>query len=211
MNVSKAWLTRCLAPGLLVLVLPFAAAPVRADAAADRESIRALMICYVHGNDAMGDAITNADPLAKGLSFYHQCLADDVVVQGWFPGVPFSSQTFPDPGKFPGSAPPAFHGPEAWAEHVNSVFRSKGFKFTQHALSNVDVTVNGASGALTAYLTATLVVPGPGVGKPSQCVTVANGTFSAETAKRNNVWKITRLNVTLITFNPVFQSGAGCL
>jgi hypothetical protein len=169
------------------------------------------MICYVHGNDAMGDAMTNADPLAKGLSFYHQCLADDVVVQGWFPGVPFNSQTFPDPGKFPDSAPPAFHGPEAWAQHVNSVFRSKGFKFTQHALSNVDVTVNGSKGTLTAYLTATLVVPGPGVGKPSQCVTVANGTFSAETAKRNNVWKITKLNVTLITFNPIFQSGAGCL
>lgn len=176
----------------------------------DRAAITDLIYCYARANDSIGDATTNADPLAKGLSIYRQCVAEDVEVRAWFPQRPFNSQAFPDPNAFPESAPPVFKGIQAWAEHVNEVFRSGHYRFTQHAISNVQVSVEGNRGRLTAYLTATLVVPGTEIAGPSQCVAVANGTFSAETKRRDGRWWITKLNVALITFNKVFQSGKGC-
>jgi hypothetical protein len=184
--------------------------PALADPRADREAITALIYCYAQGTDAIGDATTNADPLEKGARIYHQCLADDVEVRGWFPQRPFDSQAFPDPNAHPDSAPPAYHGPRAWAQHVNSVFRAKGYNFTQHSLSNVQVTVDGHRGTLTAYLNATLVISGAALGASSRCVTASNGTYSASVERRGVGWRITRLYLTLLTFNPIFQSGKGC-
>jgi hypothetical protein len=54
------------------------------------------------------------------------------------------------------------------------------------------------------------VIAGDTIGGPSRCVAVANGTYSLDVQKFKDTWKITRLNITLITFNPVFQTGKGC-
>lgn len=176
----------------------------------DAEAITALILCYARGTDAIGDATTHADPLASGRAVYRQCLAPDAEIRGWFPQRPFDAQAFPDPTAHPDTAPRAIRGPDAWAEHVNSVFRGKGYTFTQHAISNVEISVDGTRGTLTAYLTATLVISGLAVGDPSRCVTAANGTYSANVKKQRAGWRIARLYLTLITFNPIFQSGEGC-
>ena len=194
----------------LVAASVVAPRPALAESRADREAITALIYCYAQGTDAIGDATTNADPLEKGTRIYHQCLADDVEIRGWFPQRPFDSQTFPDPNAHADSAPPAYHGPQAWAQHVNSVFRGKGYTFTQHSLSNVQVTVSGNRGKLTAYLNATLIISGAAIGDLSRCVTASNGTYSAMVERRRTGWRITRLYLTLLTFNPIFQSGKGC-
>ena len=71
-------------------------------------------------------------------------------------------------------------------------------------LSNVDVAVNGRTAKLTAYLSASHVVSGSTVGGVSQCVAVANGTYSLTAKKVGSQWKASKLDLTLITFNPVF-------
>jgi hypothetical protein len=199
-----------------LLLAAFAAAFLPGLAAADgerptdREQIANLIYCYARGTDAIGDATTNADPLAAGLAIYQPCFTHDAEIRAWFPQQPFDSQTFPNPDANPATAPPAFYGAAAWAQFVNSVFRGNGYTFTQHIMSNVDVSVRGQTGKLTAYLNATHVRSGSAIGGPSRCVAVANGTYSADVRKFGDRWKITKLYLTLITFNPVFQSGAGC-
>ncbi len=176
----------------------------------DREAIAALIYCYAQGTDAIGDSTTNADPLAKGIAIYQQCMTSDAEIRAWFPQQPFDSQKFPNPAAYPSTAPPAFYGPVAWAGFVNSVFRGNGYTFTQHIMSNIDVTTHGHTGQVTAYLNASHVISGTAIGGPSRCVAVANGTYSADVKRFDNGWKITKLYLTLITFNPIFQSGAGC-
>lgn len=128
----------------------------------------------------------------------------------WFPQQPFDHQAFPNPDAFPDTAPTPFVGPDAWAEFVNGVFRGNGYNFTQHMLSNINVTITGDKARLTAYLNASHVRSGTGIGGVSRCVAVANGTYSMYARRINGRWLATRLDLTLITFNPVFQSGAGC-
>ena len=107
-------------------------------------------------------------------------------------------------------AAPPFVGPEAWAKFVSDFFRQRGYTFTQHMMSNVEVKTRGDTGTLTAYLNASHVISGTEVGGPSQCVAVAIGTYSLDVKKVAGQWRIARLNLTLITFNPVFQTGKGC-
>ena len=90
------------------------------------------------------------------------------------------------------------------------MFRTNGYDFTQHIISNVDVQLQGDRALLTAYLNASHVISGDSIGGPSRCVAVANGTYSMQAEKRRGRWVATRLDLTLITFNPVFQSGDGC-
>ena len=77
-------------------------------------------------------------------------------------------------------------------------------------MTNLHVTTHGNTAELTAYLNATHVRSGSTIGGPSRCVAVANGTYSLNAKKFGPDWKITRLYLTLITFNPIFQSGQGC-
>jgi hypothetical protein len=176
----------------------------------DREVVADLMYCYARGTDAIGDATTNADPLATGLAIYRGCFTQDAAFRAWFPQQPFDSQTFPNPDANPDTAPAPFIGPAAWAAFVNGVFRANGYDFTQHMISNVDVQIHGNRALLTAYLNASHVISGDTIGGPSQCVAVANGTYSLQAVKRQGRWLATQLDLTLITFNPVFQSGEGC-
>ena len=195
-----------------MLALPLAtthAAPT-VETRADREAVAELMYCYARGTDEIGDATTNADPLAAGLAVYRGCFAADAEFRAWFPQQPFDSQTFPNPDAYPETAPAPFVGPAAWAGFVNAVFRGNGYTFTQHMISNVDVQMQGNRALLTAYLNATHVISGDAIGGPSRCVAVANGTYSMRAEKRRGRWVATGLDLTLITFNPIFQTGAGC-
>jgi len=72
------------------------------------------------------------------------------------------------------------------------------------------VQMQGNRALLTAYLNATHVISGDAIGGPSRCVAVANGTYSMRAEKRRGRWVATGLDLTLITFNPIFQTGAGC-
>jgi hypothetical protein len=202
----------------LALALPLAvhaspAAPAAPSAGlqrSDRDAVAELIYCYARGTDQIGDATTHADPLSAGLAIYRQCFAPDAQFRAWFPQQPFDSQTFPNPDANPATAPAPFIGPAAWANFVNGVFRGNGYTFTQHIMTNVDVQLHGNHALLTAYLNATHVISGDTIGGPSRCVAVANGTYSMQAEKRAGSWVATRLDLTLITFNPVFQSGAGC-
>ena len=175
------------------------------DPRQDREAIAALIHCYARANDTIGDATTNADPVAAALPLYRECLADDVEIQAWFPHLPVSAQAFPDPARYPDTAPAVYRGREAWARHVNEVFRARGCSFTQHAISNVEVTVEGDRGRLTAYLIATLVSSGRAVGDPSKSLSIANGTYSVDAVRTQSGWRIRRMYVTLIAFNTLLQ------
>jgi len=176
----------------------------------DREAVADLMYCYARGTDAIGDATTNADPLRAGIAIYRDCFTANAPFRAWFPQQPFDSQTFPNPDANPDTAPAPFIGPVAWAGFVNSVFRGNGYDFTQHIISNVDVEIHGNRAILTAYLNASHVISGDTIGGPSRCVAVANGTYSLQAVKQRGRWVATQLDLTLISFNPVFQSGAGC-
>jgi hypothetical protein len=199
-------------PTILALFLALAGPVAQADGPPrpDRQAVADLIQCYARGTDAIGDATTLDDPRASGLAIYRQCFARDAEFRAWFPQQPFDSQTFPNPDAFPDTAPTPFIGPEAWADFVNTVFRTNGYTFTQHIIGNVDVDVQGKHGQLTAYLNATHVISGTEIGGPSRCVAVANGTYSLTAEKRRGKWLATRLDLTLITFNPVFESGEGC-
>jgi hypothetical protein len=214
--------TRKIVPALLPLLLAvvgLAAVPAaraggddQSDRSqrADKEAIADLIYCYARGTDAIGDSTTNADPLATGAAIYRKCFTPTAMFRAWFPQQPFDHQAFPNPDAFPETAPAPFLGPDAWAGFVSAVFRGNGYTFTQHVLSNVDVAVKGDTGRLTAYLNATHVISGTAIGGPSRCVAVANGTYSGYASKIRGRWLLTRLDLTLMTFNPVFQSGAGC-
>lgn len=177
----------------------------RADSGSpsDTEAVAGLIYCYARGTDAIGDATTQTNPRDAGLAIYRECFTPEAEFRAWFPQQPFDSQTFPDP-----STTSVTVGPAAWADFVNGVFRGNGYDFTQHMISNVDVSVRGRTATLTAYLNATHVVSGTEVGGPSQCVAVANGTYSVTARKFGRRWKATGLDLTLITFNPVFGCAA---
>lgn len=194
---------------IAVLTVISSVTPTFAAGLQDREAITDLIYCYARGNDAIGNATTNENPAAAGLAIYRECVAEDVEIQAWFPHRAVSALAFPDPSRYP-DPPHVYHGLDEWVQHISSLFRSKGYTFTQHVITNVEPKVNGPRGTLTAYLTATLVTSGTIVGGLSQCVTVANGTYSANVAKTKHGWRIQKMYVTLITFNPVVQSGAGC-
>ncbi len=169
------------------------------DRRSDTEDVANLIYCYARGTDAIGDATTNPHPRDAGLAIYNQCFTQDAEFRAWFPHQKFNSQTFPDP-----STTNVTVGPGAWADFVNGVFRGNGYDFTQHMITNVDVAIRGRTAKLTAYLNASHVVSGTVVGGPSECVAVANGTYSLTAKKFGEQWKATKLDLTLLTFNPVF-------
>ncbi len=186
------------------------AEPELGGGAKAEDAIAEVMYCYARATDAIGDTKTNPDPRAAGLAIYRTCFTDDAVFRAWFPQQPFNSQTFPNPGTMPPTA--TVNGVSAWADFVSGVFRGNGYNFTQHMITNIKVNTQGRQGTLTAYLNASHVIAGDpkNVGGPSKCVAVANGTYSLHLEKRNGRWKATSLDLTLITFNPVFETGTGC-
>lgn len=167
-----------------------------------------LIHCYARGTDEIGDATTNADPLAAGIDVYRRCFTRDASFNVWFPQQEFDQQQFPDAEATPPTA--SVEGYEAWAEFVDGVFRGNGYDFTQHMITNVEASARGNRAKLTASLNASHVISGDEVGGLSRCVAVANGTYSIRAVKRRGRWRAVSLDLTLVTFNPVFESGSGC-
>lgn len=195
---------------VLALWMGIGVAPVaHADARADRDAVIELMQCYARGTDAIGDT-SLADRRAAGAAIYKECFVPEAPFRVWFPQQPFDRQAFPNPAAHPDTAPKPVVGPEAWSLFVEGVFGAKHYDFTQHLLGNYHVKLDGNTARLTALLNATHVRSGEGIGAPSRCVEVANGTYSIEAKKVRGRWWITELNLTVFGFNAVAQSGAGC-
>ena len=173
-----------------------------------QQAVADLIYCYARGTDAIGDATTEGDPLGAGYAIYQECFVEDAVFRVWFPHQPFDSQTFPDAALTPPTA--SVDSTFGWADFVNGVFRGNGYDFTQHIISNVDVDVRGNRATATAYLNASHVISGDVIGGASRCVAIANGTYSIKAKRQRGKWRATSLDLTLITFNPTFQSGSGC-
>lgn len=173
-----------------------------------KDAVAELIHCYARGTDAIGDATTEGDPLGAGVAIYEDCFVEDAVFRVWFPHQPFNSQTFPDAALMPptASADSTFE----WANFVNGVFRGNGYDFTQHIISNIDVDVRGNRARATAYLNASHIISGDAIGGQSRCVAIANGTYSLKAERRGGKWLAKSLDLTLITFNPTFQSDTGC-
>ncbi len=176
--------------------------PVSSNAVAE------LIFCYAEGTDAIGDATTNPDPLSAGLAIYNECFTDDATFSVWFPQQPFDAQKFPDSAATPPTA--SVNSPSEWADFVNGVFRGSGYDFTQHIITNVETEIHGNRAHATAYLNASHVISGDVVGGTSRCVAIANGTYSLKAKRDKGRWVATSLDLTLVTFNPVFESDTGC-
>lgn len=184
---------------LALIVIGASAASAQPKRPSDTEAIEALMLCYGRGTDAIGNSTTNADPLQAGEDIYKDCFTKDAVFRVWFPGAAFTSPAFPDPAVDPPSD--TITGPDNWAIFVNGVFRSSGYTFTQHMLTNMVVDTHGNSGTLVAYLNASHVIQASGV---VTCIRVANGTYSLGVVKTPDGWRINSLDLTLIDFVPFF-------
>jgi len=200
-SIDTSWCT-----SFLILVAAFALllggvrpAAAQAQRPSDKEAIEDLMLCYGRGTDAIGNSTTNADPLGTGEAIYAGCFTKDAVFRVWFPGTPFTSLAFPDPTIDPPDDTIA--GSDNWAIFVNGVFRSSGYTFTQHILTNMVVDVHGNGGTLIALLNASHVVQTKHV---VTCIRVANGTYSLEVVKTSDGWRIKSLDLTLIDFVPFF-------
>jgi hypothetical protein len=79
------------------------------------------------------------------------------VFRVWFSGRPFTSLAFPDPTIDPPDDP--ITGSNNWAVFVNGIFRSTGYTFTPHILTNMVVSVHGIGRTLVALINASHVVP----------------------------------------------------
>ena len=187
---------------LAVLLIGPHPAAAQSQRPSDKEAIEDLMLCYGRGTDAIGNSTTNADPLHAGEAIYAGCFTKDAVFRVWFPGTPFTSLAFPDPTIDPPDD--AITGSDNWAVFVNGVFRSAGYTFTQHILTNMVVSVHGSGGTLVALLNASHVIQASHV---VTCIRVANGTYSLEVVKTSDGWRIKSLDLTLIDFVPFF----GCV
>ena len=193
-NLFKVLPPRSMIVGIALIALLVAVprAAVADDSLETKEVIENLMLCYGEGTDAIGDSTRN-DPLQDGKDIYADCFTDDAVFSVWFPGTPFDG---------PPTIPPAI-GPEAWADFVFLTFDGT-YAFTQHILTNMMVTIDGSNAELTAYLNASHVAHDE-EGAVSR-VDIANGTYTLQVEKIMGEWKVTNLDLTLITFNPFFEA-----
>src|SRR5262249_34202353 len=191
-SIGTSWRTSSL---ILVAVFSLLLGGVRPAAAqaqrpSDKEAIEDLMLCYGRGTDAIGNSTTNADPLGTGEAIYAGCFTKDAVFRVWFPGTPFTSLAFPDPTIDPPDD--TIDGSDNWAVFVNGVFRSSGYTFTQHILTNMVVDVHGSGGTLIVLLNASHVVQTNHV---VTCIRPANGTYSLHAAKTSDASTINTLDL----------------
>ena len=201
--------------GFSVLLLVIATAPAlakKADVLKDRMDIADLITCYAHAADTIGSGKTQSDPKAAGLAIIRTCFTEDATIAIWPVGMPFDREVFPTRT---GDKPPAIvlDSPAAWAEMVDSAFRSAGgvgYDFVQHLVSNVKVEVNGDEGKLLAYVLSTHIIQGAQPFTPSRCHQQSNGTYSSTVKKIDGVWKITSFDLTQIAYEAIVETGAGC-
>lgn len=144
----------------------------------DRAEIADLSYCYAEGTDAIGRG-----DLAGGKQIYSQCFTSNAVIQAWFPGA--------DP-----NGPPGLQavGTAAWADAVEGVFSGNGYIATQHHMGNVRIELDGNSGTMSSYLSATHVID------PAGSVELAHGTYVDTVVHTNHGWRIAHRKLYLIDF-----------
>lgn len=145
---------------------------------ADRAEIAELAHCYAEGTDAIGRG-----DVAGGKLFYKDCFTPDAVIEAYFPGA--------DPNGPPGLSA---IGADAWGDAVRGVFLANGYIATQHAMSNIRITLDGNTGTMESYLSATHVVA------PASVVDLAHGTYVDVIVKTPKGWRIAARSLYLISF-----------
>lgn len=205
-GMQIAWAALALAASIFAAVNAEAGSR-RSWRSAANDVIEDLMFCYARGTDAIGDATSQPNPRDAGYAIYRDCFSDDAVFTAYFPGSGFNQRFHP-------TEPPPNDmdivrvlGPEAWADFVNTVFRSavggQGYDYTQHVLSNLEVKRYHKHAVVTAYLIASHVATG-------QCEEVAKGFYTLRVERIKGRWVVTQLDLTLLTFNPLFEAPPGC-
>ena len=170
----------------IALALP-AAGTWAADNLQTKNEIIDLMLCYGEATDTFGVA-SNPDSFNDGLALYEECFTEDASFNLWPPGADFGAP-----------APVTIVGPKPWADFVVSGL--DGNSLGQHMLTNFSVDVDGKTGTLSAYLSATRATYAGGA---VASVVVANGTYTLQVEKIRGAWKVKRLELRLISFVPHF-------
>lgn len=144
----------------------------------DRAEIADLTYCYAEGTDQIGRG-----DLAGGKQTYKECFTANAKVAAYFPGA--------DPNGPPGLSAV---GTDAWAVAVQGVFEGNGYISTQHLMSNIRIDLDGASGTMTSYLSATHVID------PAGAVELAHGTYVDTVVRTPQGWRISKRTLYLISF-----------
>ncbi len=173
-----------------------------------------LMHCYARAADAIGEVrihSANSDPAKAardaGASIAGKCFREDALFDIWFPGREFDQQAAPDADSFPADV--HLVGPDAWADWVSGIFRGSRYDFTQHLVGNIQVEQQGATAQLVASLIVSFFTLGPEPGVPSQCATVGMGTYTIDAERTGGEWRATRLRLTLMSVDPIFEGTPG--
>ncbi len=197
----------------LLLGVALCAAPGCAPSTDDDE-LTELMLCYGRAADAIGEVrIYGEAPDAAqqardaGAAIAASCFRDNAVFEYWFPGAPLSAQAAPDAG----ATPPDVRvvGPVGWAQWVSDVFRGAEYDYTQHALSNLRVTREGATAQVVAYLIGSHFTLSSRRGQPSACADVGMGTYTLDAKRDAEGWLGTRLRLTVLSFDPIYEEDPG--
>lgn len=195
----RSWLLPAV---VAVMLLPFASHADRKEAAAAKQQIEALVVCYALGTDAIGgatdavggqalDSTVNLSPaaysegFAEGLAKYQECFADDFSFTLIVNDVPVA--TVPDPSL---SAEPALQ----WANFVNNAFRGSGYSNTQHHMGTIETHAAGNTGSAQSYLIATHAY-GPSSGRTG--VNIVGGTYRDDVVRRQGRWLIRSRTLTI--------------
>ncbi len=143
------------------------------------ELIQQLALQYALGTDAIGRG-----DVQQGKELYGACFTPDAVI----------SMFFPNPtNDFSGQPDETRTGPAAWAEFVDSVFRTRQYNSTQHLIGTFQIHVHGNTAIMTSYLHATHK-------RSNTSIDVANGTYEDDVVRQRGRWRIRRRTLKLITF-----------
>lgn len=145
---------------------------------ADRAEIADLAYCYADGTDAIGRG-----DLTAGKQIYSECFTPNAQLAAHFPG--------DGPNDPPGVSA---IGGDAWALAVQGVFEAAGYVSTQHIMSNIRIELDGNTGTMTSYLSATHVID------PAGSIEVAHGTYVDTVVRTPHGWRIAKRTLRLITF-----------
>lgn len=164
-----------------LLITPVASGKAKSEAGkrlSDRAEIAELAHCYAEGTDAIGRG-----DVAGGKLIYEDCFTADAKIEAYFPGA--------DPNGPPGLSA---IGTGAWADAVHGVFSGNGYIATQHAMSNIRISLDGNIGTMESYLSATHVID------PAGSVELAHGTYVDVVVKTPQGWRIAERSLYLISF-----------
>ena len=135
-----------------------------------KEAIRQLTVNYALGTDAIGRS-----DLDGGIAIYRET---------FLPGAEI---------RVAGMAEP-YTGPEHWAGYVNSHFRERNYRATQHLMGTVNISVGTGKKEGTAVISSYLHAAHAVDGEPR--VFVVLGTYDDECVRKKGRWWIARRTLT---------------